>query len=102
MIYDLFTRQKPDVKKKLGEKLNNFYPDLPETIAYDRESFRAILANTDENDTPFTHEKLHHIRLPLTSNDLMYISMSLMTEIQNSPAFYDTRKPNPYQSIAAE
>ena len=102
VVYDLFTRQTPAIQKKLGNVINNMHPELPPNLAYDESAFKVILVTTTENDTPFTHEKCELVRMPLTSNDIWHLSMSIVNELQSSPAYFDQPRTKSSYSLAAD
>ncbi len=89
VAYDLFTRQSPEVQNKLGQLINNMHPELSPRLAYSQKAFKAILATPTEHDIPFVHEKCELVRLPLSSTDIWYLSMSIVKELEGSPPFYD-------------
>lgn len=105
VVYDLFTRQTPDIQKKVADSINNMHPELPPRLAYDASKFKAILVTTTENDTPFTHEKCELVRVPISANDIWYLSMSIVSELQNSPSYFESNyqtKRNEYYPTAAD
>lgn len=89
VVYDLFTRQPRQVQEKLANTMHRMRPELPPRLAYDADAFKAILVTTTEHDTPFTNEKCELVRVPISSNEIWYASMSIVNELQNSPPYFD-------------
>lgn len=98
VVYDLYTRQDPDTQQCLGNIINNMYPELPPQLAYSEKAFKAILVTPTEDDMPFRNDKCDLVRLPISSTDFWYLSMSLITELENAPAFYESTSASRFEA----
>ncbi len=105
VVYDLFTRQPPNIQEKVANAIHSMRPELPPKLAYDSGAFKAILVTTTEHDTPFSNEKCELVRVPISSNEIWYASMSIVNELNNSPAYFDShpqKRRNEHYSAAAD